>query len=127
MSSDPNPNAELVTGKSRLADNDLRRADRESIADIDCVFIQAFNREILAKNAQGKRAPRQFRFPKLVVFNWIAIDSLVFTAVHRQVRLFIPIQIEPPQCNAAFYRFLENRCGHLRAMPDDFLGQSAID
>src|SRR5215472_3756908 len=97
---------ELVTGKSRLADDDLCRAYGKSVSDINRVFTKALDREVLTKCTHGKRMLGHLGFPVLIVLDGITIDSFVLAAVYSEVRLPVPIEVQPSQRHSTFYWFL---------------------
>ena len=118
------PYAELVTGKARLGDHNLRGADGEAVAEMDRIFEEVFalGSEILAELAQGKFAAGKFGFPEGVVFEGVAVDGLVFSAVDSEVGLAVTIQIQFAEGNAALDGLLENSGGDDPPVPFDFAG-----
>jgi hypothetical protein len=52
----------------------------------------------------------------------IGVDGLVATAVHREVRLLIPFEVERADADRAFYGALPDRGTNGAAVPVDFAG-----
>lgn len=82
--------------------------------------------EIFSEDPERQIATGQFLFPVGVVLNQIAVERLVLAAVHRQVRLFVAIQVECSQRHTSAHRLLEDRCRDRLPMPVDLPRQSAV-
>src|SRR3981189_1318873 len=64
--------------------------------------------EVLSKHTHRQLPPRQLFLPIVVMRERIAVNRLVLSTVHGQVRLTVTIQIKFAQSHAARHRFLEN-------------------
>ena len=119
--------AELVAGKARLGDNNLGRADGEAVAQVDGIFGQSLGGEILTELAQGKLEAGEFGFPEGVMFEGVAVDGFVFTAVNGEVGLAVAVEIELAEGDAACDGLLEDAGGDGAAVPFDVAGKATVD
>ena len=120
-------NPELETGHPRLRHDELGRADAKTIANLHLILEQTFAREILAESSVGKIRSRKLALPKRIVLAGVNVNGLVDSAMHRKIRLFIPVQIERRHMHAAFDRRLPDRGLHDPAVPDDFSRTPYVD
>ena len=80
--------------------------------------------KVFPKDACWQLSGWQLSFPVIVVYEWIAINGFVFSAVNTEICLTVAIQIELSQSDAAVDRFLEDSCNHASPVPPHFRGGS---
>src|SRR4029453_7625690 len=87
-------NPELETWHSRLGYDELGRARTKSSSDLHLIFKEALGGEVLAEGSPGKIDLRKLAVPIGVVLARVDVDGLIDSAVHREIRLLIAIQVE---------------------------------
>ena len=60
------------------------------------------------------------------MYEWVAVDGLIFSAVNSEIRLTVAIQIKLAQSDATMERFLEDSRSHASPVPRHFAGKSSI-
>src|SRR4029077_18755251 len=83
--------AQLVAGKARLRYHHFRRTHRELIAKMNGFLLRAIKSEILSKDTHWQLSAPQLSFPVFVVHDWVAVDSLIFSAVDAEVSLTVAL------------------------------------
>jgi hypothetical protein len=119
--------ASLKQGISRLRNDELRRAYRNAVADLDGFLKQTFCREVFAECSPWQVNAWKLLVPEGVMFRWININSLIGSSVHRKIRLIIAFQVELPDWNAARDRRLEDGGGDDFPPPQNFARESHVD
>jgi HAD superfamily hydrolase (TIGR01509 family) len=111
--------AQLVAGEPRLCDDQLRRANLQTITEMHVLFEQPLDRQILAEVRRlqidaGKLSP-----PERVVLVWIRIDRLGAPTVDRRIGLPVAGEIVIADRNASGDGRLEDRRAHEPVIASD--------
>src|SRR5262249_32026975 len=85
---------ELVARHARLRDAQLCGAGAEDVADADVGLAQSLGGEVPAERAERQLDSRQLAPPVLVVLGRIRVHRLVGTAVDREIRLAVAVEVE---------------------------------
>ena len=99
---------------------EVNRLDAMDIANPRVPLEQALGGEVLAKAAMRKRRQQELASPERVVLGRIRVHRLLFAAVHLEIGLFVPFDVEPPDVHATRHRRLEDGGEDLLAAPFDF-------
>src|SRR5215472_4742819 len=118
------PDRQLVAGHAGLRHNEFHAAGTIAVTDPDLVFQQPLGGEVFAESAPGQFRIGQFATPKIVVLRRICVNSFFGSAVNRQVRLLVALDIETRDVHRAGDRSLEDGSLDTAAMPLHLPGPS---
>ena len=122
----PEPDAELVAGKSRLGDAEYGRPDAQTVAEVNRVFEQAFERQVFAEHPPPEVVPSEPLGPIGIVFGGVAIHSLVRPSMDGGVGLSVPCDIQPLDAHAPSDRALEDASQDFFPVHSDFTRQAHV-
>src|SRR5712692_11055034 len=97
----PKLEAELIARQPGLRHHHVGGSDLKMIANMHGFVQQTLDREVLAEHPPGQSHLRKLLPPERVVLPWIGINSLLRSAVDREVRLAVTLKVEPPDGDAA--------------------------
>jgi hypothetical protein len=87
------PDADAITGHTRLGDLEQRAANLIPIADAHCIVRQSFDCEVLTELSVDEVRSFQLLLPIAVRFDLIDEDGALLTPVAGQVALTVSIEI----------------------------------
>jgi hypothetical protein len=94
---------------------------------MDRIFRKVIECEVLPKDGHRQIPAWQLTFPIVVVCERVAVNGLIDSAMHAEIRLPIAIQIELTQSDPAVDRFLEDSRTDACPMPLHFAGKPGIE
>src|SRR5260370_22248382 len=90
------------------------------------ILCRPIYRKVFSKAAPRQLPVRQLSLPIFVVCQGGAVNSLVLTPVHAQVRLTVAVQIHLAQSHTALDWLFVNPRRHAFAVPRHFAGQPGV-
>src|SRR6267142_1333178 len=126
MSSRPNRIASFKQGITGLRDHKLGRANLNAITNLHVRFEETLRGQVFAKHAPRQIRISEFVAPKRVVFTRVRVDSFFRTAMHREVRLLVTLEVQAACAYSTIYGTLPNGSQYRASTPFDFTRESDI-
>jgi len=119
--------SQLVTWKTRLGYDDLGGTDGKLVTDKDSTFQQAVSCKILPEYPHRQGVTWQFRFPIVIVSQWIAVNCLSYAAVYSEISLSVSFQIQPPKSDTTLDWLLVDTGRYSPTVPLHLSWKAAVD
>jgi hypothetical protein len=124
------PNANAITGNSRLRDFEECASDPIPVADAHRISGQSFNCEILpelsARPQVAQVGPLQVLLPVTIRLGLVDKNGSLFTSVPGEVALAVSVEIQPGDPTAPVHWILPDRRAHGAPIPFDVAWETDV-
>jgi hypothetical protein len=120
------PNANAIAGNARLSDLEHCAADLITVAAVNGIVGQSFDREVLAKLSVDEVGPFQLLLPVAIRFDLVDEGGSLLTPVATQVALTVSVQIQSADPTAATHRFFTDPGVYRATLPLDIARESDV-
>src|SRR3989442_622551 len=121
------PDAELEARHARLRNYELSRTSPQAVSDVNRFLDYTFGREILSEHPPGKVHAGKFLAPERIMLRWVDIDSLIDSAVHREIGLLVALYVQARNPNTWRHWRLEDGCADALPLPVDLTRKPHVD